>query len=654
LHPIDMLNTSDSEHSIEIRAGDQAPVRYPCGTSARDVLAKNGLLVDRETVAARFNGELMDLEGPLLADGELRAVSVHSPEGTEILRHSTAHLMAHAVRELFPGTRVAIGPAVENGFYYDFDRSEPFKPEDLARIEKKMKSIVSGKAPFKRIGMPRDEARRLFEEAGEAYKVEILDEIEDPRVSLYELGSFTDLCRGPHVPSSAWLRAFKLTSVAGAYWRGDERRPMLQRIYGTAFPTREGLEAYLHLLEEARKRDHRKLGRELDLFSISEEVGPGLVCWHPRGAKIRTLIENFWREEHDRNGYEILYTPHIAKIQLWEISGHTGFYQDNMFSPMDVEGQAYLVKPMNCPFHSQIFKSRLQSHRDLPKRWAELGTVYRYERSGVLHGLLRVRGFTQDDAHIFCRPDQLEDEVQRVISFTLFVLRTFGFHRFDVYLSTRPEKYVGTLDKWERATDALKSSLEAVGLGYEIDPGEGVFYGPKIDIKIRDSLGRQWQCSTIQVDFNLPDRFDLHFVGEDGKKHPVIMIHRALMGSLERFFGCLIEHYNGAFPVWLAPEQAVVLPITERAHVAARDLTERLAGEGIRVAVDLRNEKLGFKIREAQLKKIPYMIVLGDREVEEGTLSVRNRAGETLPPMTGDQFAARVKEETQTRKTGTD
>jgi threonyl-tRNA synthetase len=647
-----MSNTSESEHQIEIRAGDLAPGSYPVGTSAREVLVKNNLLVGRETVAARFNGDLIDLDAPLHEGGELSGVSIQSPEGLDILRHSTAHLMAHAVRELFPETKVAIGPSVDNGFYYDFDRPEPFKPEDLAKIEKKMKSIVSRKNPFERVMMPREEARNLFHEAGEVYKVEILDEIVDEGVSLYKLGEFTDLCRGPHVPSSAWPKAFKLTSVAGAYWRGDEKQPMLQRIYGTAFPSREQLKEHLALLEEAKKRDHRKLGKELDLFSISQDVGPGLVCWHPRGARIRTLIENFWREEHDKNGYEILYTPHLAKMQLWEISGHTGFYKENMFSPMDVDGQEYLVKPMNCPFHIQIFKSRLQSHRDLPKRWAELGTVYRYERSGVLHGLLRVRGFTQDDAHIFCRPDQLEDEIQRVISFTLFVLRTFGFDSFDVYLSTRPEKYVGSLEKWDQATEALKTSLEAIGLGYEIDPGEGVFYGPKIDIKIRDSLGRQWQCSTIQLDFNLPDRFDLHFVGEDGEKHPVIMIHRALMGSLERFFGCLIEHYNGAFPVWLAPEQAIVLPITDRAHEVARSLTDRLVSEGVRAVPDFRNEKLGFKIREAQLRKIPYMIVLGDREVEEGTLSVRSRSGENLPPMTEDQFLSRVKEEMQTRKTG--
>jgi len=640
--------------AIQIRVGGNPPHSCVPGVRVRDALSDQGLLRVGDTVAARFNGRLLDLEAPLFEGGDLDAVSVLSPEGLDILRHSTAHLMASAVRELFPETKIAIGPAIDSGFYYDFDRPEPFKPEDLGRIEKKMKEVRSRNPSFDRVVLSREEARALFREAGEAYKLEILDGIPDDSVSLYKLGAFTDLCRGPHVPGTSWLRAFKLLSVAGAYWKGDERRPMLQRIYGTAFPTKEGLQEHLHLLEEAKKRDHRKLGKELDLFSIPEDVGPGLVCWHPRGARVRTVIEDFWRKEHDRNGYELLYTPHMAKIHLWETSGHTGFYKENMFSPMDVEGQQYLVKPMNCPFHIQIFKSRLQSYRDLPKRWAELGTVYRYERSGVLHGLLRVRGFTQDDAHIFCRPDQLEAEVARVIEFTLFVLRTFGFQTFDVYLSTRPEKYVGSLENWDQATEALRTSLEKLGLPFEIDPGEGVFYGPKIDIKIRDSLGRQWQCSTIQVDFNLPERFDLHFVGEDGERHPVIMIHRALMGSLERFFGCLVEHYNGAFPLWLAPEQVTVLPITERAHGYAVRLVDRLKAEGLRVESDFRNEKLGLKIREAQLRKVPYMVVLGDREAEEETVSVRTRTGENLPPMTWDLFLRRVKEEMQTRKTGAD
>jgi threonyl-tRNA synthetase len=616
-------------------------------------LEDNESLAPGDTVAARFNGSLVDLQRPLEEDGELGAISMESQEGLEILRHSTSHVMACAVQELFPEAKVTIGPAIENGFYYDFDRPKAFTPDDLVLIEKRMKEIISRDESFERLVLPREEVLGLFREKGEEYKLELLEEIPDESVSLYTLAGFTDLCRGPHLSSSKRIRAFKLTGVAGAYWRGDERLPMLQRIYGTAFPNRKALKDYIKLVEEAKKRDHRRLGKDLDLFSISEEVGPGLVCWHPRGARIRTLIENFWREEHTRSGYELLYTPHIAKIQLWETSGHTGFYKENMFSTMDVDEQQYQVRPMNCPFHIQIFKGRLRSYRDLPKRWAELGTVYRYERSGVLHGLLRVRGFTQDDAHIFCRPDQLEEEIRRVIDFTLFILTTFGFDRFDVFLSTRPEKYVGTVQNWELATNALKTALEKTDLGYTVDPGEGVFYGPKIDIKIRDSLGRQWQCSTIQVDFNLPERFDLHYIGEDGARHPVIMIHRALMGSLERFFGCLIEHYNGAFPTWLAPEQVILLPITDRAHEYAQAIHRALSEKGLRVELDLRNEKLGLKIREAQLAKIPYMLILGDKEIEEATLSVRTRSGENIPKMTLEQFVERIQQDVEGKKVET-
>jgi threonyl-tRNA synthetase len=640
-----MQVTSASEKTVEIRVGEAPPGRYRRGVSAGEVLRQNESPPQPGLVAARFNGVPVDLARPLLEDGRLEGISMESEAGLEILRHSASHVMACAVQELFPEVKVTIGPAIENGFYYDFDRPKPFTPDDLALIEKRMREIISRDEPFERLVLPRDEAVAFFRDKGERYKLELLKEIEDERVSLYRLAGFTDLCRGPHLPSTKALGAFKLTGVAGAYWRGDERNPMLQRIYGTAFPSKKELKEYLHLLEEAKKRDHRKLGRELDLFSISDEVGPGLVCWHPRGAKVRTLIEDFWRQEHAKSGYELLYTPHVAKLQLWETSGHTGFYRDNMFAPMDVEAQPYQLKPMNCPFHIQIFKSRLRSYRDLPKRWAELGTVYRYERSGVLHGLLRVRGFTQDDAHIFCRSDQIEEEIRRVIDFTLFILRTFGFDRFDVFLSTRPEKHVGSDANWELATGALKAALAKSELDYAVDPGEGVFYGPKIDIKIRDCLGRQWQCSTIQVDFNLPERFDLHHVGEDGARHPVIMIHRALMGSLERFFGCLIEHYNGAFPVWLAPEQVIVLPITDRAHDYAREVASRLSERRFRVESDLRNEKLGLKIREAQLAKIPYMLILGDREVEERTLSVRTRSGETLQGLSLERFLERLEKD---------
>lgn len=644
-----MVDPSLVRKEVRVRIPGAGQKCFPKGIPAREALERSGVLVQGDTVAVRYNGVLADLSTPLEQDGELAAISVASQEGLDILRHSTSHVMACAVKALFPEARVAIGPSVENGFYYDFDRSEAFTPEHLEQIEKKMAEIVSRGEPFERKVLARDEAIRLFRSQGERYKVELLESIPDPEVSLYSVAGFTDLCRGPHVPSSSWAEHFKLTAVAGAYWKGDERNPMLQRIYGTAFPDKESLERHLALLEEARKRDHRKLGRDLDLFSISEEVGPGLVLWHPRGAKVRLVIENFWREEHIRKGYELLYTPHMAKIQLWQTSGHTDFYRENMFAPMEVEGQAYLIKPMNCPFHIQVFKSRLQSYRDLPRRWAELGTVYRYERSGVLHGLLRVRGFTQDDAHIFCRPDQVEDEILGVLDLTLFILRTFGFERFDTFLSTRPEKYVGSLEHWELATNALVSALRRIGLPYQVDPGEGVFYGPKIDVKIRDSLGRQWQCSTVQVDFNLPERFDLTFVGEDGARHPVIMIHRALMGSLERFFGCLVEHYNGAFPVWLAPEQVIVLPITDRVHAYAETVLAALVRNGIRAEIDRRNEKLGLKIREAQVKRIPYMVVLGDREADSTTLSVRLRSGQTLPPMTVEDFLERILGEIQSR-----
>ncbi|MEW6442710.1 MAG: threonine--tRNA ligase [bacterium] len=632
-----------------MRVAGEPARSFPQGIPAAQALEQSARLEQGRTIAARFNGKLVDLGAPLDRDGDLEAVSVASPEGLEILRHSTSHVMAYAVKELFPEVRVAIGPAIENGFYYDFEWGSGFTPDHLAAIESRMEEIVGRDEPFVRKVVSKGEALRLFGEKGEKYKLEILRAIDDAEVSLYTVGGFADLCRGPHVPSSASTRVFKLTGVAGAYWKGDERNAMLQRIYGTAFATREELNEHLLLLEEARKRDHRKLGKELDLFSISEEVGAGLVCWLPRGSKVRMVIENFWREEHTRKGYDLLYTPHVAKLQLWKTSGHTEFYRENMFSPMEVEGQEYQVKPMNCPFHIQIYKSRLNSYRDLPRRWAELGTVYRYERSGVLHGLLRVRGFTQDDAHIFCRPDQVEDEVLGVIEFTISVLKTFGFEKFDTFLSTRPEKYVGSPENWELATGALRAALERIGLSYEVDPGEGVFYGPKIDIKIRDSLGRQWQCSTIQVDFNLPERFELDFVGEDGLRHPVIMIHRALMGSLERFFGCLIEHYNGAFPVWLAPEQAIVLPITDRVHPYAEEIHGVLREHGIRSELDRRNEKLGLKIREAQLRKIPYMVVLGDKEAQARTLSVRERSGATLPPMGVDAFVERIRREVSER-----
>lgn len=558
--------------------------------------------------------------------------------------------MAHAIKDLFPGAKLAIGPATEEGFYYDIDRDVPFTPEDLEKIEKRMKEIIKRNNPFVRRDISKTEAMELFKKMGEDYKVELLQEIDDDFVSIYEEDGFVDLCRGPHLTKTGMLKAFKLLSIAGAYWRGDEKNKMLQRIYGTAFDNKEDLNAYLTFLEEVKKRDHRKLGRELDLFSLSDEIGPGLILWHPNGAIIRKTIEDFWRNEHLKADYKILYTPHIAKLNLWRRSGHWDFYRENMYSPMEIEGIDYELKPMNCPFHISIYKSCLRSYRELPIRYAELGTVYRYERSGVLHGLLRVRGFTQDDAHIFCREDQIEDEILNILDFTLFILRTFGFGSYDIYLSTRPEKYVGTLDNWESATNALKQALDKKGLSYQVDYGEGVFYGPKIDIKIKDSLNRSWQCSTIQVDFNNPERFDVIYRGSDGKDHRPIMIHRALMGSLERFFGILVEHYAGAFPLWLSPVQVSVLTIAERHDGYAKEIYKALRESDIRVEIVLENEKIGYKIREATVRKIPYLVIIGDKEIAENKITVRKRNGENIGPFTIEEFIGIIKKEIDSKQ----
>jgi len=551
--------------------------------------------------------------------------------------------MAHAVKKLFPKAKLAIGPAIDEGFYYDFDIDRTFTPEDLISIEETMSEIIRQNNPFVRKIISRLEAIKLFQSMGEQYKVDLLEEIKDDEVSLYEEGGFLDLCRGPHIGSTGQVTAFKLLSTAGAYWRGSEENKMLQRIYGTSFPEKKDLEEYLHFLEEVKKRDHRRLGKDLDLFTISEEIGAGLILWHPNGAAIRRAMEDFWLKEHYRADYKILYTPHIAKLQLWQKSGHLDFYRENMYSPMEIEGIDYQIKPMNCPFHIHIYKSSLRSYRDLPLKYAELGTVYRYERSGVLHGLLRVRGFTQDDAHIFCREDQIENEIMDVLEFTIFMLKTFGFDTYEVYLSTRPEKYVGSLENWERSTDALKQALETKRLAYEIDTGEGVFYGPKIDIKVKDILNRPWQCSTIQVDFNIPERFDVTYRGSDGKDHRPIMIHRALMGSLERFFGVLIEHYAGAFPLWLAPVQVEILTIAERHSDYSASLLGILKSEGIRTGLNTENEKVGYKIRNATLRKVPYLVIIGDREVSEQKVTVRKRSGENIGPFTINEFIEIIK-----------
>ena len=578
-----------------------------------------------------------------------------NPTELETIRHSCAHLMAQAVQELFPGTQVTIGPVIEDGFFYDFSRKDAFVPEDLVKIEKRMKELAAADIPIVRSEISREEAKKKFSDMGEIFKVEIIESI-DPNepITIYSQGDWGDLCGGPHVESTKKIKAFKLLHTSSAYWRGDERNPVLQRIYGTAWNTEKELRLYLKRLEEAKKRDHRKLGKELDLFSVSDDIGPGLILWHPKGARIRHLMEEFWKKEHFRHGYEMVISPHAAKIDLWKTSGHTEFYKDNMFSNMDVEGREYVMKPMNCPFHIQIYKTKLRSYRDLPVRFGELGTVYRYERSGVLHGLLRVRGFTQDDAHLFCRPSQIEEEITKVLDLIVFVLQSFGFHEYKIYLSTRPEKYVGSDSGWESATKALETALNNKNLEFEVDPGEGVFYGPKIDIKIKDSLNRYWQVSTVQVDFNLPEKFGITYVEEDGQRRQPIMLHRALMGSLERFFGCLIEHYAGAFPLWLAPVQIILLPITDNHTEYTAKIAEELEESGIRVEKDLRNEKIGFKIREAQLQKIPYMIVLGDKEVETSTLSVRRRRSKETRTLDLKTFLNEVNEAVKNRTIDTE
>ena len=578
-----------------------------------------------------------------------------NPTELETIRHSCAHLMAQAVQELFPGTQVTIGPVIEDGFFYDFSRKDAFVPEDLIKIEKRMKELAAADIPIVRSEISREEAKKKFSDMGEIFKVEIIESI-DPNepITIYSQGDWGDLCGGPHVESTKKIKAFKLLHTSSAYWRGDERNPVLQRIYGTAWNTEKELRLYLKRLEEAKKRDHRKLGKELDLFSVSDDIGPGLILWHPKGARIRHLMEEFWKKEHFRHGYEMVISPHAAKIDLWKTSGHTEFYKDNMFSNMDVEGREYVMKPMNCPFHIQIYKTKLRSYRDLPVRFGELGTVYRYERSGVLHGLLRVRGFTQDDAHLFCRPSQIEEEITKVLDLIVFVLQSFGFHEYKIYLSTRPEKYVGSDSGWESATKALETALNNKNLEFEVDPGEGVFYGPKIDIKIKDSLNRYWQVSTVQVDFNLPEKFNITYVEEDGQRRQPIMLHRALMGSLERFFGCLIEHYAGAFPLWLAPVQIILLPITDNHTEYTDKIAEELEESGIRVEKDLRNEKIGFKIREAQLQKIPYMIVLGDKEVETSTLSVRRRRSKETRTLDLKTFLNEVNEAVKNRTIDTE
>jgi threonyl-tRNA synthetase len=620
---------------------DESTLSVEKNTQISDLLTR--LELRKRPLFARIKDQLVSLDTPLVEDLELEWIGEDSEDALDVLRHSASHLLAHAVLDLFPGTQTGVGPAVENGFYYDFLRDLPFTPEDLEAIEKKMREIVQRDVPIERVILSKDDALELFKEQGQDLKVELVQEKGEDRVSNYQQEGFIDFCRGPHVPTTGYIRHFKLLSSSGAYWKGDEKGKQLQRIYGTAFYSKQELEEYLALLEEAKKRDHRKLGPELDLFSFNENLGGGLILWHPHGSAIRRVIEEFWYEEHFKDGYEIVYSPHIAKLDVWHQSGHTEFY-DAMYPPLLHEGMEYELKPMNCPFHIMVYKNRPRSYRDLPLRWAELGTVYRYERSGVLHGLMRVRGFTQEDAHVFCRGDQLEDEIKRVMSLALRLLKAFGFEEFDIYLSTCPDKYCGLLADWEKATLALEKALKEKGLDYQIDPGAGVFYGPKIDIKIKDALQRSWQCTTIQLDFNLAERFDLSYIGEDGKAHKPYLVHRALLGSLERFFGVLIEHYNGNFPVWLAPVQVIFLPIADRHNDYAENLNKMFKDQGVRVSVDQRREKIGYKIRDAELQKIPLMCILGDKEVSAQSVSLRVHGEGDKGNMGVHEFLEKVKE----------
>ena len=614
------------------------------------LMALKALSIDNmeKMAAIKIDGEIKDISAEINSSAELEPVYIDSQEGLQILRHSAAHVMAEAVSELFPGTKITIGPAIKNGFYYDFDYERAFEPNDLPKIEKRMTEIIKEDLPFIRKEIQRDEAIDFFRSQGEPYKVELIEDLSDERVTIYSQGNFTDLCRGPHLPSTGKIKVFQLTHVAGAYWRGDERNVMLSRIYGVAFANRESLNAHLKNLEEAKKRDHRILGRKLDLFSIRDDVGPGMVIFHPNGAMLRHIIEEFEIKEHLKRGYELAAGPQLLKTELWKKSGHFDHYRENMYFT-SIEDQSYGLKPMNCLAHMLIYSSKIRSYRELPKRYFELGTVHRHERSGVLHGLIRVRQFTQDDAHILCTPGQLKGEIQNILDFVRDIMAIFGFD-YDLEISTRPKKSIGTDMDWQKATKALIEAVEEYNLPYQINQGEGAFYGPKIDVMLKDALERSWQCSTIQCDFALPERFDLNYVGPDGEKHRPAMIHRVILGSIERFLGILIEHYAGAFPIWLAPVQAIILTITDRNIPYGEDLLEAFSGAGIRVEKDFRNEKLSFKVREAQMKKIPYMLVVGDKEMETGNVTIRLRDGRNLPPMSPKEVVDRIRDESEKRR----
>jgi threonyl-tRNA synthetase len=635
--------------NIHIKLPDGSDKEFPKGSTALDVAKSISPRLADAALAAKSGADLIDLTRPLESDTELRILTEKDPESLGVFRHSSAHLMAAAVLELFPETKLGHGPATEEGFFYDFYRPTPFSPDDLLQIEKKMQELVQQDLPYAREFLPRAEGLEKFKSEGDFMKCHFIEQFTKPdeKISIYKTGKFTDFCRGPHIPSTGRIKAFKLTNLSGAYWLGNEKNPQLQRIYGTSFYSKKELDAHLQHIEEAKKRDHRVLGKQLDLFSIQELAGPGLIFWHPKGGLMRKLMEDWMREEYLKRGYSLVNTPHVARRQLWQTSGHEGYYAENMFDIMELDDAEYRLKPMNCPFHILIYKDSLRSYRDLPVRLGELGTVYRYERSGVMHGLLRVRGFTQDDAHIFCTPAQIEDEIVACIDFALAVLHTFGFEKFQVELSTwNPEdrkNFLGTDEQWALANKSLENALKRENIEYKTIPGEAAFYGPKIDVKLVDAIGRLWQLSTVQFDFSLPQRFDLEYVGEDGQRHQPLMVHRALYGSMERFFGVLIEHYAGAFPVWLSPVQVALIPISERHLEYAGKVHDALKAAGVRVAIDPRNEKMNAKIREHAMQKIPFLLIVGDKEAETGKVNIRTRGKEKTEDMPLGDFVEKIK-----------
>jgi threonyl-tRNA synthetase len=634
---------------IRVHLPDGSVKEVPRGSTPLDVARSIGARLADAALVAKTNGDLIDLTRPLEKDTDLKILTEKDPESLEVYRHSSAHLLAAAVLELFPETKLGHGPATDSGFFYDFYRPTPFTPEDLEKIEKKMQELVQQDIPYAREFLPRDEGLERFKSEGDFMKCHFIEQFTKPdeKISIYKTGKFLDFCRGPHIPSTGKIKAFKLLNISGAYWLGDEKNPQLQRIYGTSFFSRKELDDFLHKQEEAKKRDHRVIGKQLDLFSIQEIAGPGLIFWHPKGGIMRKEMEDWLRDEYLKRGYALVYTPHVARRHLWQVSGHEGYYVQNMFDTMELDDAEYRMKPMNCPFHILIYKNTLRSYRDLPVRLGELGTVYRYERSGVMHGLLRVRGFTQDDAHIFCTPEQIEDEIVACIDFALAVLKTFGFDQFQTELSTWDpndrKNFLGTEEQWTTANRSLENALKKRNIEYKVIPGEAAFYGPKIDVKLVDAIGRLWQLSTVQFDFNLPQRFDLEYVAEDGSRKQPVMVHRALYGSVERFFGVLIEHYAGAFPVWLSPVQSVVIPISERHHDYAKKVGDTLKAAGVRAEVDARNEKMNAKIREHALQKVPYLLVVGDKEAEAGKVNVRTRGKEKTEDLALGEFVERIR-----------